>query len=53
MSVIVLEDKCRGCSLCVKNCPFDALSMKDRLAGAKIHTDVFGSDHCPVELELK
>ena len=28
-------------------------SMKDRLAGAKIHTDVFGSDHCPVELELK
>ena len=28
-------------------------SMKDRLAGAKIHTEVFGSDHCPVELELK
>ncbi|MGN1415092.1 MAG: exodeoxyribonuclease III [Anaerovoracaceae bacterium] len=28
-------------------------SMKDRLAGAKIHTDIFGSDHCPVELELK
>ncbi len=28
-------------------------AMKDRLAGAKIHTDVFGSDHCPVELELK
>lgn len=28
-------------------------NMKDRLAGAKIHTDVFGSDHCPVELELK
>ncbi|MBR4861670.1 MAG: endonuclease/exonuclease/phosphatase family protein, partial [Firmicutes bacterium] len=27
--------------------------MRDRLAGAKIHTDVFGSDHCPVELELK
>ena len=28
-------------------------SMKDRLDGAKIHTEVFGSDHCPVELELK
>ena len=27
--------------------------MRDRLAGAKIHTNVFGSDHCPVELELK
>lgn len=28
-------------------------SLKDRLAGAAIHTDVFGSDHCPVELSLK
>ncbi|MCI6011449.1 MAG: exodeoxyribonuclease III [Firmicutes bacterium] len=28
-------------------------SMKNQLAGAKIHTEVFGSDHCPVELELK
>lgn len=27
--------------------------LKDRLADAKIHTGVFGSDHCPVELELK
>lgn len=28
-------------------------SLKDRLVDAKIHTDVFGSDHCPVELLLK
>ena len=27
--------------------------LKDRLADAKIHTQVLGSDHCPVELELK
>lgn len=27
--------------------------MKDRLGDAKIHSDVFGSDHCPVELLLK
>jgi len=26
-------------------------SMNDRLVDAKIHTDIFGSDHCPVELE--
>ena len=26
-------------------------SMDDRLVDAKIHTDIFGSDHCPVELE--
>ncbi len=28
-------------------------SLKDRLAGAKIHTAVFGSDHCPVEVLIK
>lgn len=28
-------------------------ALKDRLAGAAIHTDVMGSDHCPVELEIK
>ena len=26
--------------------------LKDRLLGAKIHTEVLGSDHCPVELDL-
>ncbi|MFZ8763524.1 exodeoxyribonuclease III [Enterococcus diestrammenae] len=26
--------------------------LKDRLADAKIHTEIFGSDHCPVELDL-
>lgn len=28
-------------------------SLKDRLKGASIHTDVTGSDHCPVELILE
>lgn len=27
--------------------------LKDRLVDAKIHTEVFGSDHCPVELDIK
>lgn len=27
--------------------------MKDRFVDAKIHTDILGSDHCPVELEIK
>ena len=26
--------------------------MNDKLTGAKIHTDVFGSDHCPVEIDI-
>ena len=27
--------------------------LKERLVDAKIHTEIFGSDHCPVELDLK
>ena len=27
--------------------------MESRLKGAKLHTGVFGSDHCPVELEIE
>lgn len=27
-------------------------SLQEHLKGAAIHTDIFGSDHCPVELEL-
>lgn len=26
--------------------------LKDKITEAKIHTDIFGSDHCPVELNL-
>ena len=28
-------------------------SLRERLADAKILTDIFGSDHCPVEFDLK
>ena len=27
-------------------------ALKDRLQDATIHTEVFGSDHCPVELTI-
>jgi exodeoxyribonuclease-3 len=27
--------------------------LKERLLDAKIHNDVFGSDHCPIELTIK
>lgn len=26
--------------------------LRDRIADARIHTDIMGSDHCPVELEI-
>lgn len=28
-------------------------SMKNRISGSEIHNEIFGSDHCPVELDLK
>lgn len=28
-------------------------SLEDKLVDAKIHTDILGSDHCPVELEIR
>lgn len=28
-------------------------SLKDKLKGAAIHTEIFGSDHCPVELDIE
>ena len=27
-------------------------SLNERLVSAKIHTDILGSDHCPVEVVL-
>ena len=28
-------------------------SLKDRIAGAEIHNEIFGSDHCPIELTIE
>ena len=28
-------------------------SLRDRLVDAKIHTEIMGSDHCPIEIDLK
>lgn len=28
-------------------------SLKDRISGADIHNEIFGSDHCPVELVIR
>jgi electron transfer flavoprotein alpha subunit len=31
-SIRILDEKCVGCKLCVKACPFDAMSVENRLA---------------------
>lgn len=32
MAVQVIKDKCKGCSKCVKSCPFTAITMEDKKA---------------------
>ncbi len=32
MSIRIINEKCTGCTRCVKSCPFGALSMKDKKA---------------------
>ena len=32
MAIQVINDKCRGCKLCIKSCPFEAITMEGKLA---------------------
>lgn len=32
MAVVVIKDKCTGCSLCIESCPFDAITMEGDVA---------------------
>lgn len=32
MAVNVIKGKCKGCSICVKNCPFEAITMENKIA---------------------
>lgn len=32
MAVVVLNEKCKGCAICVNNCPFGAITLENKLA---------------------
>jgi electron transfer flavoprotein alpha subunit len=32
MAVKIIDEKCKGCSICIKSCPFDAITMENKLA---------------------
>ncbi len=32
MAIKVIKDKCKGCSICVKSCPFSAITMNGKVA---------------------
>ena len=50
MAVRVIEEKCIGCSICQKNCPFDAISMENDKAVIKDNCTACGAcvEVCPV-----
>lgn len=52
MAVKVINEKCKGCTKCVKNCPFNAITMENKIAvigdactscGACVTTCSFGA----------
>jgi len=51
MAINIIEEKCKGCGLCIKSCPFDAIEMKDKLAVINEKCTVCGQcpESCPFD----
>ena len=55
MSVVVIEKDCRGCTKCVKSCPFDAITMENKKAVIGIACTSCGTciEVCPFDAIVK
>lgn len=49
MSVKIINEKCKGCAICVKNCPFGSIKMENKLAIIDESCTACGAcvDKCP------
>lgn len=55
MSVNIINEKCKGCTICVKSCPFGAITMSGKLAVIGVACTSCGVcvDKCPFGAILK
>jgi electron transfer flavoprotein alpha subunit len=55
MGIYILSDKCKGCNICVKSCPFDAITVVDKLALVNEKCTNCGAciDTCPFKAIIK
>ena len=50
MAIHIISEKCTGCSLCVKVCPFDAIRIMDRLGSHGLASDSQSQKKASIDL---